>query len=129
MIRRPPRSTRTDTLFPYTTLFRSAHVTVRQAQKNTDAVKQGRLSAEWKQDDFGIKFGGSYLADHYKFQQRTTFANNFWQAYAGYGPPSGSATSVPIPPDPFPDTVRTTGFISGFSAALPQVLTKFPAPP
>src|SRR3546814_12418858 len=26
MIRRPPRSTRTDTLFPYTTLFRSAPV-------------------------------------------------------------------------------------------------------
>src|SRR3546814_9335322 len=25
MIRRPPRSTRTDTLFPYTTLFRSDH--------------------------------------------------------------------------------------------------------
>src|SRR3546814_4834418 len=30
MIRRPPRSTRTDTLFPYTTLFRSA--TVRRKQ-------------------------------------------------------------------------------------------------
>src|SRR3546814_3491542 len=27
MIRRPPRSTRTDTLFPYTTLFRSARYT------------------------------------------------------------------------------------------------------
>src|SRR3546814_11830761 len=26
MIRRPPRSTRTDILFPYTTLFRSQHV-------------------------------------------------------------------------------------------------------
>src|SRR3546814_1102397 len=26
MIRRPPRSTRTDTLFPYTTLFRSVHI-------------------------------------------------------------------------------------------------------
>src|SRR3546814_4868536 len=25
MIRRPPRTTRTDTLFPYTTLFRSSH--------------------------------------------------------------------------------------------------------
>src|SRR3546814_17990288 len=25
MLRRPPRSTRTDTLFPYTTLFRSCH--------------------------------------------------------------------------------------------------------
>src|SRR3546814_1658739 len=31
MIRRPPRSTRTDTLFPYTTLFRSrGHVRVRE---------------------------------------------------------------------------------------------------
>src|SRR3546814_13795362 len=29
MIRRPPRSTRTDTLFPYTTLFRSFAVGVR----------------------------------------------------------------------------------------------------
>src|SRR3546814_5394650 len=28
MIRRPPRSTRTDTLFPYTTLFRSGQVAV-----------------------------------------------------------------------------------------------------
>src|SRR3546814_2638305 len=27
MIRRPPRSTRTDTLFPYTTLFRSVRAT------------------------------------------------------------------------------------------------------
>src|SRR3546814_12450454 len=29
MIRRPPRSTRTDTLFPYTTLFRSAQRTMK----------------------------------------------------------------------------------------------------
>src|SRR3546814_5812022 len=28
MIRRPPRSTRTDTLFPYTTLFRSIYTAV-----------------------------------------------------------------------------------------------------
>src|SRR3546814_8886289 len=30
MIRRPPRSTRTDTLFPYTTLFRSHSVSLRR---------------------------------------------------------------------------------------------------
>src|SRR3546814_7116088 len=35
MIRQPPRSTRTDTLFPYTTLFRSGFVTRSQA----DAAK------------------------------------------------------------------------------------------
>src|SRR3546814_19445145 len=32
MIRRPPRSTRTDTLFPYTTLFRSTLVLPHRAQ-------------------------------------------------------------------------------------------------
>src|SRR3546814_15740058 len=31
MIRRPPRSTRTDTLFPYTTLFRSPRTSERHA--------------------------------------------------------------------------------------------------
>src|SRR3546814_17679853 len=35
MIRRPPRSTRTDTLFPYTTLFRSSgRVPVMASQRN-----------------------------------------------------------------------------------------------
>src|SRR3546814_10374562 len=38
MIRRPPRSTRTDTLFPYTTLFRSAVVDDQQRQRFIDAV-------------------------------------------------------------------------------------------
>src|SRR3546814_11435572 len=33
MIRRPPRSTRTDTLFPYTALFRSGDAAVRHAMK------------------------------------------------------------------------------------------------
>src|SRR3546814_19879905 len=35
MIRRPPRSTRTDTLFPYTTLFRSI-IGAESAQRLTD---------------------------------------------------------------------------------------------
>src|SRR3546814_12686339 len=36
MIRRPPRSTRTDTLFPYTTLFRSI---VRAARKRAEELQ------------------------------------------------------------------------------------------
>src|SRR3546814_3199785 len=36
MIRRPPRSTRTDTLFPYTTLFRSARAFRRNIRRGTD---------------------------------------------------------------------------------------------
>src|SRR3546814_19453033 len=40
MIRRPPRSTRTDTLFPYTTLFRSREVT--SEQRRTQQVGDTR---------------------------------------------------------------------------------------
>src|SRR3546814_20658720 len=39
MIRRPPRSTRTDTLFPYTTLFRSAPRPEIQAVLLPDRIK------------------------------------------------------------------------------------------
>src|SRR3546814_8234113 len=37
MIRRPPRSTRTDTLFPYTTLFRSL-LSIRRIAKDDDSA-------------------------------------------------------------------------------------------
>src|SRR3546814_3969414 len=37
MIRRPPRSTRTDTLFPYTTLFRSAAAVIGDEGRVDDA--------------------------------------------------------------------------------------------
>src|SRR3546814_6473736 len=43
MIRRPPRSTRTDTLFPYTTLFRSVRRTVRRVL--ADAGRHSRRAA------------------------------------------------------------------------------------
>src|SRR3546814_11072536 len=42
MIRRPPRATRTDTLFPYTTLFRSHAVT--SAEPASLSVARGKLA-------------------------------------------------------------------------------------
>src|SRR3546814_4394927 len=45
MIRRPPRSTRTDTLFPYTTLFRSSVRTLRDRPISDHHI--GRRNAEW----------------------------------------------------------------------------------
>src|SRR3546814_21097696 len=63
MIRRPPRSTRTDTLFPYTTLFRSVHaitgvlltgVIIAHIYIGTigmegafDAMRSGRVDLAW----------------------------------------------------------------------------------
>src|SRR3546814_20792466 len=45
MIRRPPRSTRTDTLFPYTTLFRSPFA-VKPEPRHHQAVLHPRVEIE-----------------------------------------------------------------------------------
>src|SRR3546814_2131184 len=58
MIRRPPRSTRTDTLFPYTTLFRSLWNAAEQAEtrKNSTVAREyeialpAELSAKARRD-------------------------------------------------------------------------------
>src|SRR3546814_3397650 len=44
MIRRPPRSTRTDTLFPYTTLFRSGS-SLMHSTTHTDSTRRVRPRA------------------------------------------------------------------------------------
>src|SRR3546814_6117239 len=46
MIRRPPRSTRTDTLFPYTTLFRSCVLIVSAKNALDDKVAGLELGAD-----------------------------------------------------------------------------------
>src|SRR3546814_3291550 len=55
MIRRPPRSTRTDTLFPYTTLFRSLRPLIRILLNQFLT----RLTAE-------MEFDGGRSVKHYK---------------------------------------------------------------
>src|SRR3546814_2734691 len=45
MIRHPPRSTRTDTVFPYTTLFRS-HLVAEEIQLDLTDVSCGGASTE-----------------------------------------------------------------------------------
>src|SRR3546814_7620883 len=49
MIRRPPRSTRTDTLFPYTTLFRSPRLCRRRTSYGDDAIRLEKWR-RWRRD-------------------------------------------------------------------------------
>src|SRR3546814_3548415 len=76
MIRRPPRSTRTDTLFPYTTLFRSL---------NLEAAELGRTyiaRANGKAEDYiaigtALRRGGSLdEALHFLESARLRFPGN-----------------------------------------------------
>src|SRR3546814_16729861 len=76
MIRRPPRSTRTDTLFPYTTLFRSVFAT--SANEDDDIIVSiaPRIDAT---SEFGdVRLKSDIHADHREYtdngrESRTTF--------------------------------------------------------
>src|SRR3546814_6497656 len=68
MIRRPPRSTRTDTLFPYTTLFRS---TLADGEPRNNFFKR---DAVWNENDIlkgarHITLGGNYA---YRSEEHTS---------------------------------------------------------
>src|SRR3546814_5203286 len=55
MIRRPPRSTRTDTLFPYTTLFRSLHEVRIDTEELCEPFERGRYwTNAWQRLDFFV---------------------------------------------------------------------------
>src|SRR3546814_13186721 len=62
MIRRPPRSTRTDTLFPYTTLFRSRHGGVRGDRRSDGAAQLSRrppICRDARRCDDAARLGGA----------------------------------------------------------------------
>src|SRR3546814_14597353 len=68
MIRRPPRSTRTDTLFPYTTLFRSSPNSHKRTFRNARFMMVAttpfpkRRDAQKHLTDAGLKL--AYRAPH-----------------------------------------------------------------
>lgn len=103
-----------------------SHVIVRMRQENSDTIKQAKFQVSWSEDSVELDAGLAFLDDHFKVQNSNTFANNFWQAWAGYGAPSGRSTGLVYPEGVLPtDTVSTSGFIPGFSgndALMPYLL-------
>src|SRR3546814_820750 len=63
MIRRPPRSTRTDTLFPYTTLFRSAVEGQPQPADDRGAPASGGVGCRVEKDQPRAEIGEADVAD------------------------------------------------------------------
>src|SRR3546814_11696225 len=65
MLRRPPRSTRTDTLFPYTTLFRSefgrVDMVFNNAGLNAPGIPLEELTVEQWKAVVDVNLTGSFL--------------------------------------------------------------------
>src|SRR3546814_10324654 len=64
MIRRPPRSTRTDTLFPYTSLFRSGDVTAGVGVAEDAADQLLALHGEVEQVELHVLLGDGSHRHH-----------------------------------------------------------------
>src|SRR3546814_9771107 len=74
MIRAPPRSTRTDTLFPYTTLFRSAaghqHQDARHAHQRAGPFRPARVGVAARGEQQGGKEDADRAAPGFAAQPR-----------------------------------------------------------
>src|SRR3546814_4547244 len=69
MIRRPPRSTRTDTLFPYTTLFRSLlREDLRPVRFQLELLKPQLLLDEAHIGSTFVFYGSARIPEHEKAQ-------------------------------------------------------------
>src|SRR3546814_11506136 len=58
MLRRPPRSTRTDTLVPYTTLFRSLKALLQPVNDRLQRYEEGVAKVEAERRDSFANLGG-----------------------------------------------------------------------
>jgi iron complex outermembrane recepter protein len=106
-----------------------SHVLVRTKQENTDTIKQGRFAVRWEQDELKVDIGTAYIDDTFTLKNSNTFTNNFWQAYAGYGAPSGRTAGLVVPPNLLRGTIGTSDFIPDFSGAgslMPSLLVYNP---
>src|SRR3546814_19216287 len=85
MIRRPPRSTRTDTLFPYTTLFRSWHLQCQfvKLKRGCEADDpSGHESGSLSEAAPGIRHGVGQLVESACHARELAFTN---QTGNGFG--------------------------------------------
>src|SRR3546814_2364523 len=84
MIRRPPRSTRTDTLLPYTTLFRSRALRIRGAGlmgRSHDRISPDRGNGVFDPDrgesDIATRKEGALISEHaYNTDRKSTRLNS-----------------------------------------------------
>src|SRR3546814_14048433 len=74
MIRRPPRSTRTDTLFPYTTLFRSEP---RADHVCGDRDRPDRLLARSRNDGARSRSGRSRRSEEHTSELHSLMRNSY----------------------------------------------------
>ncbi len=96
-----------------------SHVLPIQVQQNSDKINEAKLDATWEgEDSTKVNFGAQFVDDLWNSSQWSTFQNNYWQIWGGYGPASDpgapSPQGVALPSSLF-STVSTGTWMPGYS--------------
>lgn len=103
-----------------------SHVLPLQVQENTDKINEVKVDATWHAGATKMNFGVQYLDDVWSSSQWSTFQNNYWQIWGGYGPASGGTQGVALPSSFF-SVVNTGSWMPGYSGQgnLPGSLLQY----
>ena len=92
-----------------------SHVLPIGSNQNRDEINQFKIGGDLHGDHLQLKFGFNWTQDEKSFAAYDDFANNDWQAYAGYGPASNNPGGVALNQAWFTNSFATKNFISGFA--------------
>jgi iron complex outermembrane receptor protein len=107
-----------------------SHVLPIGQNNRVDKVQQFKAEGTWTENDhLKITFGYQYVGDHDNARNYDDFANNDWQAYAGYGPASNNngTHGAALPQEFFTSSFSTgSSFINGWNGnGLPPAVLAF----
>ena len=107
-----------------------SHVLPIGQNNRVDKVQQVKVEGTWTENDnFRLNFGYQYVGEHDNARNYDDFANNDWQAYAGYGPNSNNngTHGVNLPQSLVTGSIPIdSGFVSGWGGAnLPPALNTY----
>jgi TonB-dependent receptor len=97
-------------------LILGSHVLPITSQRASDFINQAKVDADWHSGGTEVDFGLQFEEDTRNAYNFSTFANNAWQLWSGYGSPSGNTGGQALPASLFKNagTINTSNFFPGF---------------
>ncbi len=98
-------------------LILGSHVLPITSQRAADYINQAKLDADWHSGNTEVDFGMQFVEDTRNAFSFSSFANNGWQLWSGYGSPSGNTGGQALPASLFTHSgnINTSNFFPGFT--------------
>jgi iron complex outermembrane recepter protein len=112
-------------VFGLNPLILGSHVLPIGSNRGSDYINQAKLDADWHTGNTEVDFGLQFVEDTRNSYNLSSFANNGWQLWSGYGSPSGNTGGQALPASLFANSgaINTSNFLPAFgnNAQLPPI--------